>query len=144
MKRWLASCIALAFLAGAAHGEPDAGALFQSKCAPCHGGDRLGAIGPALLPDNLGRLGVAGAENVIRNGREATQMRGFASELDDASIKALAALVYTKPMAKPVWGAAEIAASRVLTPPASPTGTISLNSAPRSTRSARRSGRRRA
>ena len=116
MKRWLASCIALAFLAGAAHGEPDAGALFQSKCAPCHGGDRLGAIGPALLPDNLGRLGVAGAEQVIRNGREATQMRGFASELDDASIKALAALVYTKPMAKPVWGAAEIAASRVLTP----------------------------
>ena len=116
MKRWLASCIALAFLAGAAHGEPDAGALFQSKCAPCHGGDRLGAIGPALLPDNLGRLGVAGAENVIRNGREATQMRGFASELDDASIKALAALVYTKPATKPVWGAAEIAASRVLTP----------------------------
>ena len=118
MKPWLSSLAALALLAALApaRAEPDAGALYQAKCAACHGGDRLGAIGPALLPDNLGRLGVAGAEKVIRSGREATQMPAFGSELDEASIKALAALVYTKPATTPVWGEKEIAASRVLTP----------------------------
>ncbi|MEI2734038.1 MAG: cytochrome D1 domain-containing protein [Rhodoblastus sp.] len=118
MKPWLSSLFALTLLAAIApaHAEPDAGALYQAKCAACHGGDRLGAIGPALLPDNLGRLGVAGAEKVIRSGREATQMPAFGGELDDASIKALAALVYTKPATTPVWGEKEIAASRVLTP----------------------------
>ena len=119
MKRWLSNLAAAALfvgIGGAALAEPDASALFQSKCAACHGGDRLGAIGPALLPDNLGRLGVAGAENVIRNGRTATQMPAFGAELDDASIKALAAFVYTPPATKPVWGEKEIVASRVLTP----------------------------
>ncbi|MCC2100811.1 MAG: c-type cytochrome, partial [Hyphomicrobiales bacterium] len=118
MRPWLSSLAGVAFLAGIAPAiaQTDATALYQAKCAACHGGDRLGAIGPALLPDNLGRLGIAGAEKVIRSGRAATQMPAFDSELDDASIKALAALVYTKPATTPVWGAKEISASRVLTP----------------------------
>ena len=118
MRPWLSSLAGVAFLAGIAPAiaQTDATALYQAKCAACHGGDRLGAIGPALLPDNLGRLGIAGAEKVIRSGRAATQMPAFGSELDDASIKALAALVYTKPATTPVWGAKEITASRVLTP----------------------------
>ena len=50
MKPWLSSLAALALLAALApaRAEPDAGALYQAKCAACHGGDRLGAIGPAL------------------------------------------------------------------------------------------------
>ena len=118
MKRWLTSVAVLAalFCGAPAAAEPEASALYQSKCAACHGGDRLGAIGPALLPDNLGRLGVAGAEKVIREGRAATQMPAFGAELDDSAIKSLAALVYTKPGKTPVWGAREIAESRVLTP----------------------------
>ena len=30
--------------------------LFQQHCASCHGQQRLGGMGPALLPDNLSRL----------------------------------------------------------------------------------------
>ena len=29
---------------------------YQSYCAACHGADRLGGTGPALLPENLERL----------------------------------------------------------------------------------------
>ncbi len=105
MRPWLSSLAGLALLASLAPAaaQTDATALYQAKCAACHGGDRLGAIGPALLPDNLGRLGAAGAEKVIRSGRAATQMPAFGGELDDASIKALAALVYAKPDVTPVW-----------------------------------------
>ncbi|HMV00222.1 MAG TPA: cytochrome C oxidase Cbb3, partial [Rhodocyclaceae bacterium] len=41
--------VALANLAQAA----DAPANFKQHCAACHGADRLGGIGPALLPENL-------------------------------------------------------------------------------------------
>ncbi|TAK48542.1 MAG: cytochrome C oxidase Cbb3 [Xanthobacteraceae bacterium] len=95
---------------------PDAAALYQDKCASCHGAERLGAVGPALLPDNLGRLGQKGAEMVIRDGRAATQMPAFGAEIDDAGVKALASFVYGKPAATPRWGRDEIGASRVLTP----------------------------
>ena len=30
--------------------------LYRLHCARCHGADRLGGLGPALLPENLGRL----------------------------------------------------------------------------------------
>ncbi len=113
----LAFSLGLLLAAGAvARAEPDVATLFQAKCAACHGGDRLGAIGPALLPDNLGKLGKAGAEATIRDGRAATQMPAFKGEIDEASIKALAAYVYTPPETEPVWTQQQIDASRVLTP----------------------------
>jgi DNA-binding beta-propeller fold protein YncE/cytochrome c553 len=118
MKR-LRSLLSAALFLGAfapAVAQQDAGALFQEHCASCHGSDRLGAIGPALLPDNLGRLGKAGAETVIRDGRAATQMQGFSDRLSDEQVKALAAFVYAQPERLPVWGADQIDASRVLTP----------------------------
>ena len=34
--------------------EPNA--AYQTHCASCHGVDRLGGTGPALLPGNLERL----------------------------------------------------------------------------------------
>ncbi|HMU17262.1 MAG TPA: cytochrome c, partial [Thauera aminoaromatica] len=34
----------------------DVPALYAQHCAACHAPNRLGAMGPALLPDNLGRL----------------------------------------------------------------------------------------
>ena len=42
--------------------------LYLQQCAACHGPDRLGGMGPALLPENLGRLKKAEAEQVIREG----------------------------------------------------------------------------
>ena len=55
--------------------------LFQEHCAACHGGNRLGGTGPALLPGNLRRLKPEKAENVIASGRPATQMPAFAEAL---------------------------------------------------------------
>ena len=96
----------------------DAPALYVTHCASCHGADRLGAIGPALLPESLGRLKPEAAAAVIRNGRPATQMPGFAGTLTEADIATLAALIATPLAETPHWGAAEIEASRtVLVPP---------------------------
>jgi mono/diheme cytochrome c family protein len=68
--------------AALAGGQSQAGeALYRTHCASCHGADRLGGSGPALLPDNLGRLRPAQAEDVIRAGRPQTQMPGFGTIL---------------------------------------------------------------
>lgn len=118
MKPWRSLLAAALLLAGCgvAAAQREAGALYQEHCASCHGSDRLGAIGPALLPDNLGRLGKAGAESVIRDGRAATQMPAFSGVVSGDEVKALAAFVYSQPQTLPQWGAQQIAASRVLTP----------------------------
>lgn len=100
---------------GAAADAPDAAKLYLEHCAACHGGDRLGAIGPALLPENMGRLKPAEAEKIIRHGRAATQMPGFAAEtLNDAEVKALAAYVFTPLPELPRWGLEEMTATRVI------------------------------
>ncbi|MCA1805785.1 MAG: c-type cytochrome, partial [Xanthomonadaceae bacterium] len=60
---------------------PDVKRLYTQHCAECHGAERLGGMGPALLPGNLGRLKQAEAVQVIAEGRPATQMPGFAQQL---------------------------------------------------------------
>lgn len=87
--------------------------LFTEHCAVCHGGDRLGAIGPALLPQNLGRMKPAQAEAIITSGRVATQMPGFSGILSPEEIAALSQWVFTEPDHMPPWGEAEIRASRI-------------------------------
>ncbi len=89
----------------------DVPALYREHCATCHGADRLGGMGPALLPENLGRLKKAEALNVIRSGRAATQMPGFAGKLADEDIAALAELVYAPLPQVPEWGIEAIRAS---------------------------------
>ena len=64
------------------------------------------AQGPALLPENLGRLTGARAAAVIADGRAATQMPAFGQALDKAEIAALAAYIATPPAVVPAWGAA--------------------------------------
>src|SRR6266540_4511933 len=86
---------------------------YATHCAACHGPDRLGGTGPALLPENLERLRKAAAIETIGKGRLATQMPAFAAGLSAADIQALVDFVYTSPVVKPVWGEAEIRASRI-------------------------------
>ena len=93
----------------------DAAAVYAGKCAECHGIDRLGLMGPTLLPANLGRLKPADAAAVIRDGRPATKMEGFRGKLSDTEIDALVKLIFTPPAVEPVWGAPEIVRSRVVT-----------------------------
>jgi mono/diheme cytochrome c family protein/DNA-binding beta-propeller fold protein YncE len=114
----LATLLALAvgFLATLGVSQGQAGeALYRAHCVSCHGADRLGGSGPALLPDNLGRLRPAQAEEVIRDGRPHTQMPGFADVLAADEIAALARFVFTPPAEPPRWGLDAIAASHRLT-----------------------------
>ena len=96
--------------------KPDAQALFQKHCSECHGKDRLGLVGPALLPQNLVRVRRKAAKTAIINGLEATQMPPFGEVLSDGEIDALVGLIYTPLPKMPVWGAREIIKSRILTP----------------------------
>ena len=65
----------------------DANALYQTHCASCHGADRLGGAGPALLPGNLDRLRRPDAIKTISDGRMATQMPAFSGKLSADEIK---------------------------------------------------------
>jgi hypothetical protein len=89
-------------------------AAYKQHCASCHGADRLGGIGPALIPENLARLRKPEAEKVIREGRPATQMLGFGQQLNNEEIKALVEYAYTPIKPMPVWGEKEITASRIV------------------------------
>jgi DNA-binding beta-propeller fold protein YncE/cytochrome c553 len=88
--------------------------LYQDHCASCHGADRLGGIGPALLPENLRRLKRKHAAAVIRKGRAASQMPAFAARLSAAQTQALVDYIYEPLPTVPVWGRKEIEASHVI------------------------------
>jgi mono/diheme cytochrome c family protein len=98
---------------GAAPSSPDAAGLYRQHCASCHGPDRLGLMGPALLPENLARLRKADAQQVVRAGRPATQMPAFAGQLGEAEIAALAEWIYTPVTPAPAWSDEAIRASRI-------------------------------
>lgn len=100
-------------VAPAAWAQMDVTPMYQTHCASCHGADRLGGAGPALLPGNLDRLRRPDAIKTIAEGRQATQMPAFGAKLSVQEITALADLIYA-PLAKmPTWGADEIRASRI-------------------------------
>jgi cytochrome c553 len=106
-------------VAGGIVASPQLGAaepaqLYRQHCASCHGPDRLGLMGPALLPENLERLRRPEALKVIREGRAATQMEGFAAKLSADDIQKLADWIYTPVTPRPDWTAAQIEASRIV------------------------------
>ena len=90
-------------------------ALFQQHCAACHGAQRTGAMGPALLPESLERLRRPEALKVIAQGRMATQMPGFSEKLAADEIAALAQWIYAPVSPAPLWSEADIRGSRVET-----------------------------
>ncbi len=108
---WLGSIAAIAVPPA---GADTVAALYAKHCAVCHGADRFGSTGPALLPGNLKRLRKAAASRVIANGAPATQMPSFAGTLSEAEIDALVTHIYTPLSEIPRWGEPEIAASHVV------------------------------
>ena len=129
LRRWLATAAQLALGAGLfwmgadmAHAQApattapvDAAALYGTHCSSCHGAQRTGGMGPALLPESLERLRKPEALRVIQQGRPATQMPGFADTLSAAEVNALAAWVYQPVTPAPAWNDDDIRASRTET-----------------------------
>ena len=87
--------------------------LYQQHCSSCHGSDRLGGVGPALLPQNLRRLKRDTAAEVISNGAAATQMPAFKANLTKSDIESLVEFVYRPLDSVPEWGADQIRASHL-------------------------------
>jgi DNA-binding beta-propeller fold protein YncE len=88
--------------------------LYVEHCASCHGADRYGGIGPALLPSNLERLRKPAAAETIAKGRVATQMGGFGDKLSGDEIKGLVEYIYAQPERPPSWEGDDIRASRIV------------------------------
>jgi len=86
---------------------------YAEFCAACHGADRLGGEGTALLPENLSRLKRPEALKTISEGRNASQMPGFSDKLGKEDIQALVDFIYTPLPEVPVWGEKQIEASHL-------------------------------
>ncbi len=105
--KFITVCVLLLFIqlnANASAVKP----LFNKHCASCHGNDRLGLIGPPLIPQSFKRLKPKTAHLVIKNGRAATQMPAFAALLSETEIQSLVKYIFTKPEKVPQWGMPEI------------------------------------
>ncbi|MEH6584286.1 MAG: cytochrome D1 domain-containing protein [Halioglobus sp.] len=76
---------------------------YQQHCAACHGAQRLGGTGPALLPQNLSRLRNSAATEVISEGRALTQMPAFGKLMTAEEIEQLTDYIYQPPDATPKW-----------------------------------------
>lgn len=109
----------LALLLGLASAQADAPALFRQYCAQCHGAERLGGMGPALLPENLRRLSRDKAFEVVARGRAASQMPAFAERLAPRQIRSLIDYIYSPPATPARWDDEQIRASHVLYKPES-------------------------
>ncbi len=68
--------------------------LYQQNCAKCHGNDRTGGRGPALLPDRLTEDASVYVE-IITNG--SGEMPSFEGELSTKEIEALVAFIQSEP-----------------------------------------------
>ena len=95
----------------AAAADATAEALYQQHCQSCHGQDRLGGAGPALLPESLARIKPEEARSVIRDGRPASQMAAYKALLDEAQIAALSDYLYRPAAVPPSWSDGDIRAS---------------------------------
>ncbi len=112
MKKLLASLLLAILSAPAFPIEPVK--LFQEHCAVCHGPDRLGITGPALLPESLTRLRKPAAIQTVTEGRAATQMLPFAEKLSKDEIKAIVDWVYTPVVPAPQWTESQLRDSRIV------------------------------
>mgnify|MGYP002336315002 CR=1 FL=1 len=113
-KEFFLGVLGLLAVQTASAAQSDAPRLYQQHCAECHGPQRLGAMGPALLPDSLGRLKKTEAVDVIAHGRPATQMPAFAVKLNPQEIAALTAYVFSPPRTAPRWTLDDINVSHIV------------------------------
>jgi DNA-binding beta-propeller fold protein YncE len=109
---WRVACWLAILLTHPALASDDAQSLYLEHWTSCHGASRLGAIGPALLPENLDPE-ESEAQTVVSQGRASTQVPAFADELRDEEIEQVTDLIYRGLRDVPHWGLDEIRASQV-------------------------------
>ncbi len=85
--------------------------LYEQHCTVCHGAQRIGGAGPALLPESLGRLKPAQASEAISDGRPASQMAAYKDILTPAQIEDMVKYLYTPIENPPTWSDADTKAS---------------------------------
>jgi mono/diheme cytochrome c family protein/DNA-binding beta-propeller fold protein YncE len=101
-------------LVGPALADANPEKLYATHCLSCHAPNRLGGMGPTLLPESLARLKKPDAAKAIADGLPATQMPAFNAILKPDEIAALAAWIYTPNTIPLKWDAADIEASRIV------------------------------
>ena len=82
--------------------------LYAQHCASCHGQQRLGGNGPALLPVSLKRVRQKKATSIIKNGSPATQMPAFGKSLTEEQISSVVSYIFKPPKVTPSWSEADI------------------------------------
>ena len=90
--------------------------LYLEHCSVCHGKNRLGVSGPALLPENLRSFSNKKAYATIAKGRAATQMLPFSEKLNEQQIQSLVDYIFMPLAEPPKWGKKEILASHLSYP----------------------------
>jgi mono/diheme cytochrome c family protein/WD40 repeat protein len=85
--------------------------LYEQHCTVCHGAQRIGGTGPALLPESLGRIKKPEASKAISEGRAASQMAPYKAILSPIEIENLVEYLYTPIENPPTWVDADTRAS---------------------------------
>lgn len=85
--------------------------LYEQHCTVCHGAQRIGGTGPALLPESLGRIKKPEASKAISEGRAASQMAPYKDILSAAEIESMVEYLYTPIENPPTWGDTDTRAS---------------------------------
>ena len=88
--------------------------LYQQHCTVCHGAQRIGGTGPALLPESLGRIKKPEASKAISEGRPASQMAAFQDILSAEQIENMVEYLYTPIDNPPTWQDSDTRASHRL------------------------------
>ena len=104
----------LLLLTSTAFSRADVAETYAQYCAQCHGIDRLGGTGPALIPETLKRMRGPNVERVISNGRDVTQMPAFANKLSADQIAKLSSFLKSPLAEAPKWDVKDIRASKRL------------------------------
>ncbi len=102
---------AILLLAGIGEAHSGPAEIYGEYCADCHGANRLGGDGPALIPQTLKRMRGPNVVSVIQNGRVSTQMPGFTESIEAGAVEKLAAWLKTPLDFIPEWTETQIADS---------------------------------
>lgn len=80
---------------GATASSSEAEKVYLDTCGGCHGQTRLGALGPALLPERIGNTPDEDLIKTITEGRPGTSMKSYKDELSPDVIKGLVEYIKT-------------------------------------------------